>query len=142
MEITGINKYFSADSLKKSNNSTKLNVSEAFQNEVQNWKQKLKDKLDEELENDKAKNLKMSDKQWRTLMKKVDSAINANIQETKENSKIDQSKLNNDKKIKRNDFAEIENSQLSTEDFLSLLTSNKLDQTTGEEARKSKNELI
>lgn len=144
MEITGINKYFSAGTLKKNNSCTKLNVAETFQTEVQNWKEKLKDKLEEELENDEAENLKMSDKQWRSLMKKVDRAINANIQVAKENSKVDQSKPNNDKEINHSDFTEFlkENSQLSTEDFLSLLTSNKLDQTPNEEARKSKNDMI
>lgn len=104
MEITGINKYISAGTLKKNNSCTELNVSEAFQNEVQNWKQKLKDKLDEQLENDKANNLKMSDKQWCTLMKKVDHAINANIQVTRENSKVNQSKPNNDKEINHSDL--------------------------------------
>jgi hypothetical protein len=80
MKITVTNEYNYTDkSSKKSGtckNDTELNMADVFKTEVLNWKEKIKDKISEDLENDEEKNIKMSDKQWRELMEKVDNAIN------------------------------------------------------------------
>ncbi|WMJ90340.1 hypothetical protein [Anaerocolumna sp. MB42-C2] len=71
------------------NNNTNTGLFETFKNERLKWIENVKEELDEQLENDSERNIKMSDKQWRELMDHVDSAIKnfkKNIKEQKEES--------------------------------------------------------
>ncbi|WFR59901.1 hypothetical protein QA584_12710 [Anaerocolumna sp. AGMB13025] len=80
MKITGTNEYYNTNASSEKSSTlkkgTELNMANVFKDEVVNWKEKIKLKLTEELENDEEQNIKMSDKQWRSLIAKVDSAIN------------------------------------------------------------------
>jgi hypothetical protein len=103
MEIPKLNNYYHADISsnkvgKKYNRDTDVNMAEAFKNEVLNWKEKIKEKNNEELENDQEKNIKMSEKQWHALMNKVDSAINPRNQGEKVDDKSDSPKPNDKNK--------------------------------------------
>ena len=150
MEITGLNEYNHSTSSKKSsakyNSDTDINMAVTFKNEVLNWEEKIKEKINKDLENDREKNIKMSEKQWHALMNKVDSAINANNQVVKSEVKVDYSKPNDEDKrlyddfknagvdlvqnVENNSFAGIlkekEASKMSTKDFLSSLTPDEL----------------
>lgn len=48
---------------------------ESFQEELANWEKRVKETLDKEQDNDNSRNIQMSEKQWRNLIKKVDGAI-------------------------------------------------------------------
>jgi hypothetical protein len=65
-----------------------------------NWKEKIKEKNNEELENDQEKNIKMSEKQWHALLDKVDIAIKMQKQATETNAKAkaDTSEAEDEKK--------------------------------------------
>lgn len=99
MQIAGLNKYYQpgASSKKvstKYNDDTGTNVAVSFKNEVLNWKEKTKEKIDKDLENDRERNIMMSEKQWRALLKKIDSVIHN--QDVKTDVKVDSSKLNDE----------------------------------------------
>lgn len=90
MSISGIetkyqNNAISRDSSAKSNDSD--SAYESFQNELVNWEKRIKDNIDKEQANDNSGNIQMSDKHWRSLMKKVDSAIDTFKSTVKEQEK-------------------------------------------------------
>lgn len=83
-------------SRKKSNNSKSM--SDSFQNEIANWEKGIKKAIDKEQENDSNGNIMMSEKKWRSLMKKVDNAIdtikdNKNEQEQEEKKQLEEKNL-------------------------------------------------
>lgn len=91
MDITGLDEYCYTDVSSKKvgtkyNSDTETNMAEVFKKEVMNWKVKIKEKIHEDLENDHKKNIKMSEKQWQTLMDRVDIAINAHKLDVKADS--------------------------------------------------------
>ncbi|WP_088188337.1 hypothetical protein [Desulfosporosinus sp. FKA] len=99
MEITGLNKYYYTDASSKkgeckNNSDTGINMAEVFKNEILNWKEKVGEKVNEDLKNDRENNIKMSEKQWRALLNKVDSAINAHRQPVKTDVNVHRSKPN------------------------------------------------
>lgn len=101
MKITTQNKYYNIDQSSKKietkdNINTETNITEEFKKEVLNWGKKIKEKINKDLENDREKNIMMSEKQWHALMNKVDSAINTHNQYIKENAKIAYSKSNDE----------------------------------------------
>lgn len=80
MSISGIETSYQKYAL-SSNSSAKSSDSasafDSFQNELVNWEKRVKETIDKEQDNDSSGNIQMSEKQWRNLMKKVDSAIDA-----------------------------------------------------------------
>jgi uncharacterized protein YdcH (DUF465 family) len=80
-----------------SNHSPKISScdseSDSFKNAVVNWEKRIKENIDKEKENDRSGNIQMSDKQWRHLMEKVDSAINALKNNIKEREKEEKKQL-------------------------------------------------
>ncbi|QHQ60616.1 hypothetical protein Ana3638_07395 [Anaerocolumna sedimenticola] len=78
MEITGVNTQYDCNSSVKrnGNNSDNPGVFETFKTERMKWVEKVKEEINEQLENDSERNIKMSDKQWQALMNHVDIAIN------------------------------------------------------------------
>jgi hypothetical protein len=74
MEITGLNKHYNP---KTYSSGKAINMAEAFKSEVTNWQEKIKEKNNEALENDRERNIKMSEKHWKALLNKVDNAIQA-----------------------------------------------------------------
>lgn len=77
--------YSSDCSSSKSSNSA--SASDLFQNELFNWEKRVKAALEKEQENDNSGNIQMSEKQWRNLMKKIDSAIDTIKGRIKEQAK-------------------------------------------------------
>lgn len=107
MEIAGLNNYYHTDASStkvstKYNSHTETSMAEAFKNEVLNWKEKTKEKINKDLENDREKNIMMSEKQWRALLNKVDRAIHN--QDVKTDVKVDSSKLNDEYKRIYDDY--------------------------------------
>ncbi len=102
MEITELNKYCDRTALSKKvdnkGESMEVNIADAFKNEVLNWQGKIKEKLEEDLENDQEKNIKMSEKQWHALLDKVDIAIKMQKQATETKAKADTSEAEEEKK--------------------------------------------
>ncbi|PPK82485.1 hypothetical protein BXY41_102173 [Lacrimispora xylanisolvens] len=81
MEITGLNKYCHTDTVSKNvgtkyNGGTEINMAEVFRNEVLKWEEKIKKKINEDLENDRECNNNMSEKKWSAFMNGVDRALN------------------------------------------------------------------
>lgn len=67
MEITGLNKYCLTDTASKNvrtkyNGGAEINMAEVFRKEVLNWEEKIKKKINEDLENDREGNNNMSEK--------------------------------------------------------------------------------
>lgn len=103
MEITGLNKYCHTDSVSKNvgtkyNGGTEVNMADIFRNEVLNWEEKIKKKINEDLENDREGNNNMSEKKWSAFINKVDSAINASSQNRNTDIKADYSTPNKESK--------------------------------------------
>ena len=104
MEITGLNKYCHTDAVSKNvgtkyNGGTKINMAEVFRNEVLNWEEKIKKKINEDLENDREGNNNMSEKKWSAFMNRVDRAMNDFNQNGNTDIKADDSRP--DKESKR-----------------------------------------
>ena len=102
MEITGLNKYCHTDSTSKNvgtkyNGGTEINMADVFRNEVLNWEEKIKKKINEDLENDREGNNNMSEKKWSAFMNRVDQAINAS-QNGNADIKADHSRPNKESK--------------------------------------------
>lgn len=79
MSINGINTQNQNYAASGATNTKSNNVSNAFdtfQKELLKWEKRIKDSIDKEQENDRNGSIQMSEKQWRNLMGKVDSAIN------------------------------------------------------------------
>lgn len=103
MEITGQKEYYHTDASSKKmvtkyNSDTEINMAEVYKNEVLNWEEKIKEKASEDSENDREKNIKMSEKQWQALMDKVDNAINTHKLDIKTDVIVDCSKPNDENK--------------------------------------------
>ena len=62
---------YSTSGTKNSSNASTFD----FQKEIDKWESRIKETLDKEKENDKNGSIQMSEEKWRTIMKKVDSAI-------------------------------------------------------------------
>ena len=82
MEITGLNKYSHTYAASKNvgakyNGGEEINMAEIFRKEVLNWEEKIKKKINEDLENDREGNNNMSEKNWNAFINKVDRAMNA-----------------------------------------------------------------
>ncbi|MHC1723710.1 MAG: hypothetical protein AB9836_10980 [Aminipila sp.] len=135
MEISRLNNYYNTYTSSKTvrtkdNSDTEINREELFKNEVLGWKEKMKKKLDEDLQNDQQKNIMMSEKQWHALMKKVDSAINAYKEDVRTEAKA-ACELNGEDKHDNNDSSlkilnTEEEIQLSAKDFMSLASDERL----------------
>ena len=85
MEIAGLNKYCHTDV------SSKKAGTEAFKNEVLNWKLKFMEKINADLENDLKGSINMSEKNWNAFMNRVDSAVNTFSRNVKIDIKADYS---------------------------------------------------
>ena len=100
MEISRLNNSFNNTSSKtvsrKHNGDTQINGADMFKNEVLNWQEKIKKKINKDLKNDQEENIMMSEKQWKALMNKVDSAINPLNEDLKIDMKEDCSSEIND----------------------------------------------
>ena len=97
MEITGLNKYCNTDTVSKNvgtkyNGGTEINMAEVFRNEVLNWEEKIKKKINEDLENDRECNNNMSEKKWSAFMNGVDRALNVFDQNGNTDIKADDSR--------------------------------------------------
>lgn len=108
MEITGLNKYCHTDAASKNvgtkyNGGTEINMAEVFRNEVLNWEEKIKKKINEDLENDREGNNNMSEKKWSAFMNGVDRAMNAFSQNENTDVKADDSRPNKESKRLRDD---------------------------------------
>jgi hypothetical protein len=98
MNINGIETQYqnyagSGTSRTKSSNSKSM--SDSFQNEIVNWEKRIKEAIDKEQENDSNGSIMMSEKKWRNLMKKIDSAIdtikgNKSEQEREEKKQLEE----------------------------------------------------
>ena len=96
MEITGLNKYCHTDTASKNvrtkyNDGAEINMAEVFRKEVLNWEEKIKKKINEDLENDREGNNNMSEKKWIAFMNGVDKALNAYDQNENTDIKTDYS---------------------------------------------------
>lgn len=119
MEITGLNKYCHTDTASKNvrtkyNDGAEINMAEVFRKEVLNWEEKIKKKINEDLENDREGNNNMSEKKWSALMNGVDKALNAYDQNKNTDIKTDYSRTNMEiKRLRDDSFAK---SQISVLD--------------------------
>lgn len=94
MEIAGLNKYCHTDV------SSKKSGTEAFRNEVLNWKLKIMEKINADLENDRKGSINMSEKNWNAFMNRVDSTVNTFSQNVKTDVKADYSRpVEEDKRL-------------------------------------------
>lgn len=103
MEVKGLSGYDNIDAsakktVTKYSSDTETNMSEVFKNEVLNWTEKVKEKINDDLENDRENNIKMSEKQWRELMNKVDSAISIHKQDVNTDTTVVCSKPKDEEK--------------------------------------------
>jgi membrane-associated HD superfamily phosphohydrolase len=79
MNINGIGTQYQnyavsgAFSTKRSNSES---MADSFSKVIVNWEKRIKDAIDKERQNDSDGSIRMSEMQWRNLMKKVDNAIN------------------------------------------------------------------
>lgn len=108
MEITGLNKYCHTDTASKNvrtkyNGGAETNMAEVFRKEVLNWEEKIKKKINEDLENDRESNNNMSEKKWSAFMNGVDKALNAYDQNENTDIKTDYSRPNMEGKRLRDD---------------------------------------
>ena len=108
MEITGLNKCCHTDAASKNagtkyNGGTEINMAEVFRNEVLNWEEKIKKKINEDLENDREGNNNMSEKKWSAFMNRVDRAMNTFSQNENTDVKDDDSRPNKESKRLRDD---------------------------------------
>ncbi|MBW7571341.1 hypothetical protein [Caproiciproducens faecalis] len=77
---------YSTPGAKNSSNTSTFD----FQKEITKWESRIKETLDKEKENDRNGSIQMSEEKWRTIIKKVDSAIDTyqdNIKEQKQEDK-------------------------------------------------------
>lgn len=88
-----------AVSVKKSSSPSTFDT---FQKEVVSWEKKLKNNIDKEQENDINGSIQMSEKQWRSLMKKVDSSIDTLKDDNKKQEQEGKKQLKK-KKLTRKD---------------------------------------
>nr|WP_314463953.1 hypothetical protein [uncultured Clostridium sp.] len=98
MEITGLNKYC------HTNVSSKKAGTEAFRTEVLNWKEKIMEKINEDLENDRKGNINMSEKNWNAFMNRVDIAVNTFSPNVKTDVKADYSRPDEEDKRLCDDY--------------------------------------
>lgn len=86
MEIAGLDKYCHTDV------SSKKAGAQAFRNEVLNWKLKIMEKINADLENDRKGSINMSEKNWNAFMNRVDGTVNTASQNVKTDVKADYSR--------------------------------------------------
>lgn len=108
MEITGLNKYCRTDAASnnvgtKYNGGKEINMAEIFRKEVLNWEEKIKKKINEDLENDREGNNNMSEKKWGAFMNGVDRAMNAISQNGNIDVKADYTRPNMESERFRDD---------------------------------------
>lgn len=98
MTVTGVGTQFTNNKI-DSKKSVKSDSFETFKNALSSWQEQIKDKIDKEKNSDGKSIGEMSDKQWKDLMKKVDSAIDTFHEVVKEESKAkEEQKQEPDKK--------------------------------------------
>lgn len=120
MEITGLNKYCHTDTTSKNvrtkyNGGAEINMAEVFRKEVLNWEEKIKKKINEDLENDREGNNNMSEKKWSAFMNGVDKALNAYDQNENTDIKTDYSRPNMEsKRLRADSFAKSQISVLES----------------------------
>ena len=120
MEITGLNNYCHSDTASKNvgtkyNGGAEINMAEVFRKEVLNWEEKIKKKINEDLENDREGNNNMSEKKWSAFMNGVDKSLNAYDQNENTDIKTDYSRPNMESKRLRDDsFAKYQISVLES----------------------------
>lgn len=102
IEIKNQNCAPSGNTNSKNNSRAGTYDSDSFHKELVNWEKRVKEALDKEQEYDSSGDIRMSEKQWRNLMKKVDSAIEHIEESIKENIKDQEqeAKKNQTPKIK------------------------------------------
>lgn len=101
MEITGLNKYCRTDAASnnvgtKYNGGKEINMAEIFRKEVLNWEEKIKKKINEDLENDREGNNNMSEKKWSAFMNGVDRAMNTDIKADYSRSNMESERFRDD----------------------------------------------
>jgi hypothetical protein len=88
MSISGIEiKHQNYASSGNSGSKSSLGTFDLFQKELVSWEKRVKEALDKEQEYDGSGDIRMSEKQWDNLMKKVDSAIDTIKENIKEDIK-------------------------------------------------------
>ena len=85
--------------------SSGSNPLDTFKKEIVNWQKRIKDSIDKEQENSSNGSIQMSEKQWRSLMNKVDSAIDISKDNIKEQEQEGKKQLEEENLIQKDTVA-------------------------------------
>ena len=104
-EINTQYRNYAASHTVNAKSSSGSNTLDTFKKEISNWQKRIKDSIDKEQENASNGSIQMSEKQWRSLMNKVDSAIDISKDNIKEQDRGGKKQLEEENLIQKDTVA-------------------------------------